>query len=559
MYSVATVLSVSMLLAGCTSSKDANPATSTDPGKATAAASSAPVAASGDPQSKLKPVDFTQYVNYDWHTSLKFGDQPNTKYLKETLKINITPIQSNGAAAQKLNSMIVANELPDAIVLDRGKDVERLQQAGKLVALDPYLEKYPEFVKTVGEKTLNMLRSPDGKLYQIPNWYINGENGNGVAGYIVEKKIYKALGSPKLETWDDLEAYLKLVKEKYPDVVPFDSGEIRDGAEVQQLGILYSGAATDVSTSFVSPGAGQVFGIPKGNQLTSIYADPAFQETVLFTNKLFRGNLLSKDMFTQTRDQVKEKLNTGKIAVFGAFDAVAEVIGREANSKLKAVDPEDGYTAIWPVHKDGLDKNKVFPGNYSTLGWNVNVITTNAKDPEAIFAYMNWATSPQGQRIMFFGPEGMFYDKVENEVPIPNEAYIKRDNKKYDELKINEYNWYGNTSFIDGAKAAREKMLPAEAQDWTTLAQANVTFKTSKNITEFSNLDPQPNTEEGIAMQRLKDQYKQAIAKMVFAKSEDEVKSLLGSAQQEAVKLGYDKVLKWKTNVWQENLKKLGK
>ncbi|MEK4047019.1 hypothetical protein NSU18_25750 [Paenibacillus sp. FSL H8-0048] len=63
--------------------------------------------------------------------------------------------------------MIVSDQLPDVLVMDRGKDVERLQKAGELVALDSYLEQYPEFVQTVGEKTLNMLRSEDGRLYQI--------------------------------------------------------------------------------------------------------------------------------------------------------------------------------------------------------------------------------------------------------------------------------------------------------------------------------------------------------------------------------------------------------
>lgn len=46
--------------------------------------------------------------------------------------------------------------------------------------------------------------------------------GNG--GYAINNKIYKDLGSPKLETFDDLYSYLKLVKEKHPEVVPFEVG-----------------------------------------------------------------------------------------------------------------------------------------------------------------------------------------------------------------------------------------------------------------------------------------------------------------------------------------------
>jgi len=507
---------------------------------------------STDPRSKVKPVTFTQYVHYDWFTAPSWEERPHGKWITDNLGVKIEPIQSNGAAAQRLNSMIVSNELPDALVLDKGKDVERLVEAGKLVALDPYLEKYPEFVETIGEETLNMLRSADGKLYQIPNWYINGDQGNGNAAYIVNKKIYKDLGSPPLETWDDLEAYLKQVKEKYPNIIPFDAGEVRDGSELQLLGMLYSGAANGNTPQFISPGG--VFGVPQGDQIVSIFQDPSFQEAALYTSRLFRQGLTSQDMFTQTRDQINEKLRAGNIAVFAAYDAVVEGIGREANNTLKAKDPEAGYDVIWPVHKAGVDKNQVFPSGYNALGWNVNVITTKAADPEAIFAYMNWATSEEGQRVFFFGPPGLFYDDVQDGVPVPNDAYINRDPKKYDELKIGEFNWYGNTVYIDTTKGKREKLLPEEAQDWTTVGQTTVSFKTSKNITEFSNMTPVPTSEEGIIMQRLTDYYKQAVSQIVFAKSDEEVISLIQKADTETQGLGYQKLLDWKTAKWKENL-----
>ncbi|URN96238.1 MAG: extracellular solute-binding protein [Candidatus Pristimantibacillus lignocellulolyticus] len=551
------LLTFSLLLGACSNNSGGNKTTPTPTPQNTQNANNTgegegPATAT-DPRSKVIPVTFSQFVNYDWYTAPTWEERPHGAWITENLQVTMVPEQSNGAAAQKLNGMIVSNTLPDTIVLDKGKDVERLVSAGKLVALDPYLEKYPEFVETIGVETLNMLRSEDGKLYQIPNWYISGDNGNGNAAYLVNKKIYKELGSPSLATWTELEAYLKLVKEKYPDVVPLDAGEVRDGAELQLLGMLYSGAADGNTPTFISPGAGSVFGVPQGDQLVSIYEDKGFADAVLYLNRLFRQNLVTQDLFTQTRDQINEKLRAGKVAVFAAYDSVVEGIGREANNMLKATDPEAGYEVIWPVHQEGVDKNKVYPSGYNTLGWNVNVITTNAKDPEAIFSFMNWATSEEGQRIIFFGPEGLFYDSVEDGVPIPNDAYINRDPKKYDELKIGEFNWYGNTSYIDVVKGKREKLLPEEAQDWTTIAQTTVSFLTSLNITEYSNLDPLPDSEEGIILQRLKDYYKQAIPQMIYAKSDEEVTALLKKAAEETKGLGYQTVLDWKTAKWQEN------
>ena len=112
-----------------------------------------------------------------------------------------------------------------------------------LVPLDEYIEKYPNLKEWAGESTLNMLRAEDGKLYGFPNWYTSQPNGN--TGYVVNEKIYKELGSPKLETTDDLYAYLKQVKEKYPNIVPYEPGQ-GDG-----LDILYSAFAEDHPTAFV--------------------------------------------------------------------------------------------------------------------------------------------------------------------------------------------------------------------------------------------------------------------------------------------------------------------
>ena len=74
-----------------------------------------------------------------------------------------------------------------------------------------------------------------------------------------------------------------------------------------------------------------------------------------------------------------------------------------AHAELTAKDPEAGYFMIWPIHKEGLDKNKIFPGTYTQLGWNVSVITKSAKDPEAIFAFLDWYTGPEGQSVLMWG------------------------------------------------------------------------------------------------------------------------------------------------------------
>lgn len=538
------VLCSVLLMSGCGGGNNATVQSTAEPTKEPVAAETAkatdtaPAVAVG---STVKPVTFSYYSNYDWDTTEPWGKDSTTAWIRDTLKVNMTPIQSSGAAETKFSTMIASGSLPDVIMMDRGANVERLRQAGMLVALDEYLDQYPNLKNNAGEATLGMLRSDDGKLYQFPNWYTSSPNGNG--GWIINRKIYKELGSPKLETYDDLYAYLKQVKEKYSDVIPLEIG-----AKGRGIDTMYGGFAENKP---YLPKAN-----PVGNALESIFEDPIFTENMLYASKLFREKLITQDAFTQTGNQVTEKLVTGRVAVFVEGDVVNP--GRDANNALRTLDPESGYDIIWPIHKAGLDAKKITPNNYSSLGWNVLVITKKAKDPEAIFSYLDWVTGEEGQRILNFGRQGLYWDESDADgVPIQNEAGLNTPQADKDKERIGRFNWVGNTTFIDQTKALMDAQLPEEKQNWTTLAQKKVTWNTSKNFTEFANLDPLPDSEEGTIATAVNDIYQEVFAKALYAKSDDEVRSLLSKANEDAKRAGYGKLLKFQTERWQNNLSKM--
>ncbi|TNJ63254.1 extracellular solute-binding protein [Paenibacillus hemerocallicola] len=492
------------------------------------------------------PLSFSFYGSYDWYTMQPWGGDMATKWIKDNKKVNVTAIPSGGAAAQKLNTMIAADELPDVIFTERGPDVERLRKAGKLVALDPYLEKYPNLKKWASSAAIGLLRSEDGKLYQFPNWYTKLPTGNG--GYIVNKKIYKELGSPKLETFDDLYAYLKKVKESYPNVVPFEVTIAGQGIDV-----LYSGFAADHPTQFLSQLA-----VPQGGQLTSLFVDPVYKETMQFASRLYREKLMTQDALTQTLDQVREKVTAGRVAVAAAFNVTD--LGKRGTVALMAKDAEAGYSIIWPLRKEAVDKNKVWATGYDVLGWNVNVITTRAKNPEGIFAYLDWLTGEEGQRLINFGPEGTYWQGVDElGTPKLKKEYFDHSEEVARLLGVwDTFTWAGNSSFLSGINDRVMQQYPPGKEDWGAAAQSAVTRKTSYNVTEFINLDPAPDSEEGIIAQRVQDIYAEARAKMLYAKSDDEVSVLLDKANKDANQAGYAKLLKYKTDKWRENLKKMG-
>ncbi|MBP3965076.1 extracellular solute-binding protein [Paenibacillus lignilyticus] len=502
-------------------------------------------ASSADFKFGSEPVDFSFYAHYDWWTTEPWGNDVTSKWVKENLKVNVTPIQSGGTAKQKLSTMLASDDLPDVIIMDRNAEVEKLRAAGKLVAFDDYLDKYPNLKKWAGDKTLNMLRSPDGKLYQFPNWYTSRPNGN--AGYLINKNIYNELGSPKLETFDDLYAYLRLVKEKYPDVVPFETDI--DG---QGVHIFTSGMENGFSPSYIG-----VRGVPNGDKLESVYAHPAFIEAVKFASRLYREKLMTQDAMTQKKEQVNEKMKNGRVAVYLSYSSMEPSMS-EGNTLLKQQDPNGGYEMIWPLHKDGVDKNQVFPNTFNSLGWNVNVITTAAKNPEGIFAYLDWMTGEEGQSVMMFGPPGRYWDTRDDKgAPIPNDKWKNTPQAEKDKDKMGIFNWVGNTTFVDTTKTEIEMALPPEKQNWASVQQNNVSWKTSQDTTAFVNLDPPTDSEEGIAATAIEDLFKKYFAKAIFAGSDAEVDTILKELNDNAMELGLEKLLAYKTEQWQANLQKM--
>lgn len=545
-FSLAVIFVFTIILTGCSKDSGSNEKPNTSP-----AATNVNKGKDNEEEKGFvlgeTPVDFTFYGHYDWYTMYPWGEDAATAWIKENKKVTVTSIPSGNNAEQKLSTMIASKSLPDVIWLERGSDVEKLREAGMLVPFDDWLDKYPNMKKWVGESTIDLLRSPDGKLYQFPNWYTTQPNGN--SGYVVNKRIYEELGSPKLETFDDLYSYLKMVKEKYgSSVTPFDPGIERQGIE-----LMVSGFANDFPKTYISQLA-----VPENDKLTSLFVNPVFREMMVFANKLFQEKLITHDALTQTEDQVKERMYSDRVAVFAA--STPTEIAALADSLVKESNPNHpGYMMIWPLHKEGVDKNKVWPGDWASVGWNVSVITTNHKNPEHIFAFLDWYTGEEGQRTIFWGPEGLYWEGTNEEGgPLFNDRYFSESAKVAELMNTtNNFQWNGNTVFIDTRKAAIELTFPEEKRNWETRWQTEITWKTQFNASAFVNLHPFPDSDEGIIEQKIEDIYTESFSKALYAKNEEEVIKILDKAEADAQKAGYEKLLAFQTKIWQENLKLL--
>ncbi|MDR6879465.1 extracellular solute-binding protein [Bacillus sp. 3255] len=541
------VVASSLLLSACSKEEPAQaPAASAD---AADSNPSAAVAKFGE-----QPLAYSFYSNYDFASPIGYGNDVTTKWLKENKKLNLIEIGSNGNAKQKFGAMVASNDLPDVIMLDRGSsEYTTMQKNGMLVPLDDYYKKYPVLQKLVDPQTYNMLKAEDGHIYVIPNWFDSAQNEYKYSntGWTVNRKIYAELGKPELKTYDDLYNYLKQVKAKYPDVVPLEPGMTLSGINMLYK-LLYAGFGDNRTIWNI----GDVPSFPnmKTSTLEPIFNDSAYKDAYKFLNKLYKEGLVTQDMFTQKLEQVQEKLNTGRIAVTGFSNITGQ--GNNANAILQAKDPNAGYDFIPFLYNKGVDPKTVNPHTYGTLGWNVNVITKKAKNPEQIFQFYDWWAGEDGQRINAFGPPGLLYDKVdENGAPIDNEKAKTISPQEKANLKFGLFNPEGSWLFykIGHFKNAQNP----NAVNWGNAASEFFGSFAKLNADQFNNMSLDPKSDIGIKEQQIKQLWYEANAKMVFAKTDEELEAVYKKLQADVTKVGYETVLAEKTKIWKSNLDKM--
>ncbi|MHA6483256.1 extracellular solute-binding protein [Paenibacillus sp. strain BS8-2] len=496
-----------------------------------------------------EPLHLTFYGHYGYYTMPAWGGDPSSRWIRDELNVHIRGISAEGNGKLMLQKLVAGGVLPDMVWGDRDSDLDRLREAGLLVPLDDYIDKYPNLKKWADPKILKMLRSEDGHIYYFPNYYTNKPYGN--AGYVVNKRIYNELGSPKLETTDDLYRYLTMVKKSYPDVVPFETGLATEGHGIDQL---FSAFKED-NFSFT-----RYFAVTEGERMSSIYKDPGFRESVQFVAKLMREGLMTQDALQQTEFQVSEKLMAGKVAIYASADPMRMVM--TADAELSKQDEQNGYFFINPIYKKGLDPTRIYPGTYNLLGWNATAITTSAANPEAVFALLDWMTGPEGSAVQMWGPPGEdgYWNgfKADGMTPAFTDKY-SLDPRGLAEIQAisGDMIWVGNTVYLDKIKSEYEATLPEEKRSWATYWQQHITWDSQGDATPFIKIIPPAFSPEGKIYLKLKEIWLHTRAATMFGQSDEEVLNMLDQAHEASMQVGFESYLDYITGRWQENIQKL--
>lgn len=547
------------LLGGCGTKEEKSEGTTT---AAPAATTKAPeteavsesAAPAGEFQYSTDPVEFEIYMNYSWWKPEYPWDDNNkiAKYIKDKFGITIKWNRPSGDEDEKMNLMIVTNDLPEVVIMDRTDMWKKLIELKKIVPIDDYLGKYPGISSAIPNELMNMERV-DGKMYGILNWIKTPEYLGGNGGYMINKQIYEQLGSPQLVTLDDLYAYLKKVKEANlkldgKNVIPL---QMKRGDGLDGIFPLWTAYGEGRHNQEISPKSNKVR--PMGSELKLVLNDPKFSDFMTYLNKLYTEGLINKDYFVETQEQVEEKLAQGRVAVYASPDMTVQ--GKSAVQALKDAGSPYEYIVIEPIAAPGIDQKAIYTSTGSRLGWNIICITTAAKDPERIYQYFDWAITPEGHRVLGFGPKGVLWNEVdENGFPIlPDDVdYTKRSN----ELPLGKFLLPGMTQWYDTCKFTIDQKRGKST--WESDAQMRITFRHTFDDTEFTSVLPPSGTPEGDievdSAKYLTDMY----TKMITAKKAEDVAKIIEETKTELYRRGFDKVEQYMTQKWLDNKKKLG-
>jgi len=358
--------------------------------------------AEDEKKEELEPITFKAMWMYDWF-NIKWGEDPASRKMTELTGVSFDLSAPTGDGNEKANLMLISKDYPEIMWMDRNAVWHNYVSAGALYAIDVLTEQYdcPKLLgEYIPESTVRNLKHPDGHLYGIPNWF-SDKGQQSVGGTLsVRNDIYEALGSPEIKTIDDLYEYLVKVKEgnfefNGQKVYPFSYTGKAD--IVGMLANLWGNKIREYKY------------FDEQEQKVKFYLrNPDVLEAVKFLNKLYREKLLDTDIFTYKGEEQLQALAKGKYAVdFGWIWNLWD----QVNNPLKAIDPNVYFKAIEPpAGKPGVTP---YVDSYSTIGWNVAVITKNCKNPERAIKFFDFYLSPLGQAISFYGIEGETWEWVD--------------------------------------------------------------------------------------------------------------------------------------------------
>ncbi|MBB6479288.1 extracellular solute-binding protein [Spirochaeta isovalerica] len=490
------------------------------------------------------PVEFDWYLHFSWFPN-QWGVDPLSQYVTEKTGVDINFIVPAGSEAEKLNTLIAGDQLPDFITIGWWEGfVNDMIEGDMVYALDELAEQYdPYFFEVAVPSRLGWYEREDGHVYGYPNASYSPEDYERYdvpanQTFLVRKDMYEALGKPDMRTPEGFIAALEAAKKMFPEVngqplIPFGSHEFGDqgsdsfGKFLQDfLAIPYEEADGTMKDRF---------------------ADPEYKRWLKAFNDANDKGLMSPDIFIDKRAQMEEKIAQGRYfsMLYQRTDFASPQMTLFKN------DPDSVYIAVPGPSNSKLDDPTLAAVGIS--GWTVTLISKNCENPERAIRFMSYWMSEEGQRDFYYGVEGVTWEMVDGKPQFIPEAKEMMDT---DRPAFDKQHGANQTFWMLMDNPMFEQWQPAPVEPFKQMIEW--TYPYTVSVSQYDNTEPTPDLDEGIVLGKVKNMRGKYIPALVTAKSDAEFEAIWNEWQQKKADLGYDDVLEYQTEKLEINKTKLG-
>jgi putative aldouronate transport system substrate-binding protein len=488
-------------------------------------------------------VTLSWYMHFSWFTT-PWGENLVSKKITEDTGVNIEFIVPAGNEAEKLNSLIASDSLPDLLTLGWWESqVGQMIEDDMVWALDELATEHDPYWFEVADKgRVGWYTKEDGHIYGYPNSsfspqdYDKYDNISSNQTFLVRKDIYEAIGSPDMTTPEGFIAAVKKAKEMFPQV---------NGQNLIPVGAHeFFPVGNNSFDLFLS----NFLAIPyeKDGQAYYRYNDPELIRWLKAFRELGAEGYLADDIFIDKRAQMEEKIAQGRYfcMLYQRTDLA------DQQKILYANDPNSIYMAI-----DGPKNSKgdayTLPGT-GINGWTVTMISKKCERPDRAIQLCSYLMSEYGQHMTWLGVEGETWDYVDG---MPTMRQEVRDLANSDRTEYNKT--YGADStywmFQDNAMALQWATPPTEPlgqmQTWT--------YPYTISVSQYD-VSLAADSEELEIQTKVDNEWGAVLPKLLLAPSEAEFDEILADFTAKRQEWGYDKVLAKRTELFDEAKVKLG-
>lgn len=495
-------------------------------------------------QVDTSPVSLEWYIHFSWFPAQWGEGDALSAHITEKTGVDIDFIVPAGNEAEKLNTLIAGDQLPDLITLGWWEGQINEMIDGELVhPLNELAEQYDPYFFTVAVPArLGWYTQEDGNVYGYPNASFTPQDYENFdlpsnQTFLVRKDMYEAIGSPSMRTAEDFLNALRKAREMFPEtngqpLIPFGMHEFGDTGNYSLEAYIQNFLAIPYE---------------ENGKLIDRFAHPEYKRWLLAFRQAREEGLIPTDVFVDKRAQMEEKIAQGRYfaMLYQRTDFAAQ------QQILFERDPDSIYIAVDGPANASLDAPKLAGGGVA--GWTVTLISKRSQYPDRAIRLMSYMMSEEGQHDIHFGVEGVTWENVNGKDQFTPEALqlLQTDRGQFDKV-----HGAAQTYWMLMDNAMFQQWQPETVSPYKELEEWTLPYTVS--YAAYDNINPDPGTSLSVVASKITEQRGKALPALLNAGSEAEFETIWSDWLSRKEELGLAELQAFQQTKVDVNKAKLG-